>query len=126
MQACQRRIILLPHPGQPGIGQMPARIGNGRHVVDDITERGGLDKQNLSHRWGGFLQAPTFPWERGRLARSFFLRCGRDARAPRKVGRGWVALTHRVEVCHPAPTPSPLTPSPLTLISTPPATPMGT
>src|SRR6266849_4972092 len=50
MQTCQRRIILLHHPGQPGVGQMSARIGDGRHMVDDITERGGLDEQNLGHR----------------------------------------------------------------------------
>src|SRR5262249_23736413 len=64
MQAGPRRLILLHHPGQTGVGQMAARISDGGHVVDDITERGGLDEQNLGHRWAAFAGPTPSPFSR--------------------------------------------------------------
>jgi hypothetical protein len=39
----------LHHPGEARVGQMAPRIGHGRHVMDDVAERGRLDEQNLGH-----------------------------------------------------------------------------
>jgi hypothetical protein len=32
---------------------MAPRIGDGRHVMDDVAERRGLDEENLGHDRGG-------------------------------------------------------------------------
>src|SRR6266849_1728724 len=96
MQARQRRIILLHHPGQPGIGQMPARIGDGRHVVDHVTERGGLDEQNLGHRWGGFA-GPHPPRLRERVGAS-----GRSYTPGGGLSRDTIPLTQAITQLNPA------------------------
>jgi hypothetical protein len=49
METGERRIRLLHHPGQAGVRQAPPRVGDRRHVVDDIAQRRGLDEQNLGH-----------------------------------------------------------------------------
>ncbi len=38
MKLCERREGLLHNPRQPCIRQMPARVGDGRHVMHHVAE----------------------------------------------------------------------------------------
>jgi hypothetical protein len=49
MERRQRCEILLHHPGKAGVRHSAARLGQCRHLVDDVAERGGLDEQYFAH-----------------------------------------------------------------------------
>ena len=49
MEADQRRERLLHHPGEARAGQPAPRLGERRHVMDHVAERGGLDEQDVGH-----------------------------------------------------------------------------
>src|ERR1700704_3849469 len=58
MQPHQRGECLLDHPCQARIRQVPPRLGDRRHVMDDVPERRSLDEQDVSHI---ALVAPIYP-----------------------------------------------------------------
>src|SRR3981081_3272733 len=58
MQPHQRGECLLDHPCKARIRQVPPRLGDRRHVMDDVAERRSLDEQDVSHIG---LVAPIYP-----------------------------------------------------------------
>ena len=62
MQPHQRRKRLLHHPGKSGVRPPRAGLGQRRHVMDHVAERGRLDKKHIGH--GGFVQIGRAPYTR--------------------------------------------------------------
>src|SRR5262249_24123143 len=53
MNPNQRREGFLNDPREPRLRAVPPRLGQRRHVMDHIAERGGLDEQDVGHLAGG-------------------------------------------------------------------------
>jgi hypothetical protein len=49
MNPNQRRECLLNDPGEPRLRALTPRLGQRRHVMDDVAERGSLDEQDVGH-----------------------------------------------------------------------------
>ena len=47
MEANKRCKRLLHDPGKLRLRIVPARLRQGRHVMDDVAQRGGLDEENV-------------------------------------------------------------------------------
>ena len=68
MQSHERRERLLDHPGKPRLRQPPPRLGQRRHLMNDIAERRRLDEQNVRHKPGWMSPTPTRSEAVGKLA----------------------------------------------------------
>jgi hypothetical protein len=60
MQPCQRREGFLDNPVQTRIRQLAPDVGDDRHVMDDIAQRGRLDEQHTADDTR-FRQSERFP-----------------------------------------------------------------